>query len=417
METEIYEETIFIEDAIQLVRNSLEKQGASFSTKRKYQSILRCLAVFTNDNFHGEYTSEIGESFLKVHEQRVPKYLGQATFDIYVCAIQRINYVVEGDLEWYPIKPSMDYAKSKFDKTVKEYAEYLKNSGKTKIDVRSRVHTVARFLKYVDLQGVNSLIELRADHIYLAFQEATDKNGFRKAICAFLQYAHRYKLITNDFSIIVPSVKRHTPVPSVYSLEEIERLLSSIDRTSSLGKRNYAIILIAARLGLRSCDIADLSLADIDFDNDSIEIIQNKTGEPQTLPLLPEIKAALRDYIDMGRPKTESDKIFLKAILPLGRPMNTHSIYTIVSRQFDIADIPSKGRRRGPHTLRASLATSLLNEGIEYPVIQKVLGHTSKNAAKSYVKIDISHLRPFSLDVPAPTGEFKNQLIGTGAVL
>lgn len=414
---ETYEETFFVEDAIQLVRISFEKQGASNSIKKKYQSIFRNLAVFSNDNFHGEYTPEIGESFLSVHERRVPKFLAQTTFDAYVCAIQRINHVIEGDLEWHPTKPSMDYAKSIFDTNAKEYAEYLKNSEKTKSDVRSRMHIVARFLQFVDQQGVNSLSELQVEHIYLAFQGATDKSGFRKAVCSFLQYAYRYKLIPSNFSIIVPSVKRHDPVPSVYSLEEIEKLLSSIDRTTPLGKRNYAITLIAARLGLRSCDIADLSLNEINFNDNSIEIIQNKTGEPQTLPLLPEIKVALSEYIDNGRPKTESDKIFLKAILPLGKPMNPHSIYTIVSKQFDTANISPKGRKRGPHALRASLATSLLNEGNEYPVIQKILGHKSKTAAKSYVKIDISHLRPLSLDVIAPTGEFKKLLNGTEVAL
>jgi len=414
---EMYEETIFVEDAIQLVKISFEKQGAAYGTRKKCQSIFRSLAAFSNDNFHGEYTAEIGESFLSIHRQRVPKYLGSATFDAYVCAIQRINHVIEGDLEWYPTKPSMDYAKSKFDKIVKEYAEYLKNSGKTKSDVRARMHVVSRFLQFIDKQGVDSLSELKPAHIYSAFQAATDKGGFHKSVCSFLQYAYRYKLISNNFSVIVPSFKRHTSAPSVYSLDEIEKLLSSIDRTTPLGKRNYAIILIAARLGLRSCDIAELALENINFNDNTIEIIQTKTGEPQTLPLLPEIKAALNEYINNGRPKTESDKIFLKAILPLGKPMNSQSIYTIFSQQFDIAGVLPKGRKHGPHALRASLATSLLNEGNEYPVIQKVLGHTSTTAAKSYVKIDISHLRPFSLDVIGPTGKFRKLLIGTEASL
>jgi len=271
-------------------------------------------------------------------------------------------------------------------------------------------------LQFIDNKGVNELTEITPQHIYSAFQSATDKGGFRKSVCAFLQYAYRHKLIPSDFSLIVPAIRRREPVPSVYSPDEIETLLNSVDKSKEIGKRNYAILLIAARLGLRSCDIAALTLEDVNVEKDVIEIIQKKTEEPQVLPLLPEIKAALLEYINSARPKSESNRIFLKAILPLGRPLESHSIYDIVSKQFAKAGILLKGRRHGPHTLRASLATSLLNEGNEYPVIQKVLGHTSKTAAKSYVKIDIEHLRPFSLDIPVPTGNFSELINGTGAV-
>lgn len=414
---EMYEETIYVEDAITMVGISFEKQGASPFTIRRYQSIFRSLASFSNDNFQGEYTPEIGEAFLNLNKQRVPVFLEQKTFGSYVNAIQRINHIIEGDFDWLPSKPSQEYAKSKFDKISKDYAEYLRNSSKTKSDVRARMHLVARFFQFMDKQDINTLNEMTPQHIYSAFQSATDKSGFRKSICSFLQYAHRYRLIPNDFSLIVPTIKRHTPVPSIYSSDEIEILLNSIDRTTKIGKRNYAIILIAARLGLRSCDVSALTLESVNFEKETVEIIQEKTGEPQILPLLPEIKSALTDYVNTSRPKSESNCIFLKAILPLGQPMNSHSIYTIVSKQFEKAGILQKGRRRGPHVLRASLATSLLNEGTDYSVIQKVLGHTSKTAAKSYVKIDINHLRPFSLATPTPVGSFKKLLQESGVIL
>lgn len=412
---EMYEETIYVEDAIKMVEISFDKQGASFSTRRRYQSVFRSLASFSNEYFHGEYTPEIGETFLWINEQRVPKFLAQTTFKTYVKAIQRANHVIEGDFDWMPSKPSLEYAKSRFDKIVKDYAEYLRNSRKTNSDVRARIHIIARFLQYIDRQNIAELNEITPQHIYSAFQSATDKGGFRKSIYSFLQYAYRYKLIPANFSLIVPTVKRHIPVPSIYSMDEICSLLNSIDCSTNIGKRNYAIILIAARLGLRSCDIAALTLENVDFEKNTIEITQLKTGEPQILPLLDEIKVALIDYINNARPKSESRHIFLKAILPLGQPMNPHGIYTIVSKQFEIAGVLQKGRRRGPHALRASLATSLLDEGNEYSVIQEVLGHTSKTAAKSYVKIDIAHLRSFALEVPEPGGNFKRLLADGGA--
>ena len=407
----VVQETIYVEDAIKMVDFSYEKQGTSESTKRLYKSIFRNLASFSHSNFDGEYTPDIGEIFLRVNEKRVPVFLVQSTFNSYVNAVLRLNHVIEGNFDWHPTnKKAQDYAKSKFDKIVKGYTEYLRNSSKAKSDQRARIHVVARFLQSIDQQGMSCLNEMTPQHIYCAFESATDKGGFRKLVCSFLQYAYRYELISVDFSLIVPSVVRHTPVPSIYSLDEIDTLLNSVDRATHIGKRNYAIILMAARLGLRSCDIVSLKLEDVNFENDIISIVQEKTGEPQTLPLLPEIKEALNDYIYNARPKSESDNIFLKAVQPLGQPIPSASVYSIFSNQFNRAGILPKGRRQGSHALRASLATSLLDEGVEYSVIGKVLGHTSKTATKSYVKIDISHLRPFALTVPKPSGMFGKNL-------
>ena len=413
---EMYENTIYVEDAIALTKQALVEQGASAATQRYNQSIFRALASFANNNFHGEYTPQIGDAFLKLNEQRVPVFLAQSTFRNYANAIARINHVLEGDVEWQPCHASKDYAKSRFEKETRAYAEYLSNSGKTKKDVRARMHVVTRFLQFVDNQGILDLRELTPQHIYAAFQAATDKSGFRRAISPFLQYAYRYKITADDLSCIMPNVKRREPAPSVYSMEEIQALLDSIDRTKKVGKRNYAMLLIAARLGLRSCDIAALTFEDVDFDNNTIHIIQEKTGRPQVLPLLPEIKDAILDYIETARPKSASDCIFLTAVMPLGRPLDPKGIYTTVSNQFQKAGVLFKGRKHGPHVLRSSLATVLLSEGTDYPVIQRVLGHTSQTAAKSYVKIDIEHLRPLALEPPAPTGAFKAMLEKAGAV-
>ena len=86
---------------------------------------------------------------------------------------------------------------------------------------------------------------------------------------------------------------------SVYSADEINTILESIDRTTNTGKRNYCIVLIAARLGLRSCEIAGLTFSNINYSSDVIQLIQKKTGEPIEFPLLPEIKESLQDYIKM----------------------------------------------------------------------------------------------------------------------
>ena len=399
-----------VEDVIRTATLVTEKQGYSSASRRKDRTVHRMLSQFSQERYGGQYSLEIGEVFVQELSRREPP-LSSAFFRTYVTTIERLNHVLENDTDWLPpLRPTMEYARSRFAKELLEYNEYLKNSGKTVSDVRSRMHLVARFLNCADKQGLAKLQELEARHIYAAFQEATDKGGFRKAVLSFLQYAFRYELVSKDFSVVVPAVGRHTPVPSVYTPEEVETLLASIDRTGQNGRRNYAIVMIAARLGLRSCDIAALKFDNIHFDHEIIKIIQAKTKEPHILPLLPEVRAALVDYIDNERPACDSKFIFLKVFVSRIEPMPAGSMYDIVSRAFEKTSIDPKGRKRGPHALRASLATALLDEGYGFPVAQKALGQIDPNAVQSYVKVDVKHLRSCALPVPSPSAEFARRL-------
>ena len=153
-------------------------------------------------------------------------------------------------------------------------------------------------------------------------------------------------------------------------------------------------------LGLRSCDIAGLTFSSINFASGVIRLIQKKTGEPLELPLLPEIKESLEDYIKNARPISDSPYIFLTTPQPDIRAITPHAIYVIVSRIIDNSGIKTFNKRRGAHALRSSLASQLLEEGNSYSIIQKVLGHTSPEAAKAYVRIEIEKLRECALPVP-----------------
>jgi integrase len=191
----------------------------------------------------------------------------------------------------------------------------------------------------------------------------------------------------------------------VYTGEEVARLLSSVDRTTDIGKRDYAIIILAAQLGLRSSDIVNLSFKDIDKKAKTIEITQIKTSQPMTLVLNSDVDEAITDYIQNGRPQTSSDKIFISSKAPYV-PLGASSGYAIVCRRFSLAGIASQGRRRGAHSLRTSFATALVRKGVPYAVVQKALGHEDPESAKHYVRLDARRLRACPLDVPKPAGAF-----------
>ena len=404
------ENTPTLTDSIKEVTTEMEKQQYSKYFMENHKNIYKRLQRYTESKYNGIYTGEIGKEFIKTEFSRGREL---ATDYVNLCtnAIERINRNMAGEKDWYP--PSAirkEYARSCYDGIVQEYEAYLKNSGKTTTNVRARTHVVARFLAFCESYGIVSLGNMTMKCIHEAFESAADKMNFQRAVTPFLRYAYRYSLTGEDLSLIVPSVTRHISVPTVYTAEEIELLLSSIDRSTPFGKRNYAIVLIAARLGLRSCDICGLTLDNIHYEKGSIELVQSKTKEHLSLPLLPEIREALLDYIENSRPRCGCKNIFLKLTPPRDEGLGPVGVQTIVRRSFAKMPFARNNRHQGSHSLRSSLATTLLDEGNDYMTVQKVLGQTSPDSAKSYIKVDIEHLRPFSLSVPVPSYVFEKLL-------
>jgi site-specific recombinase XerD len=253
---------------------------------------------------------------------------------------------------------------------VREYEDYLIRTGRTVKRVRRLVGMAAEFLRKIEQFSCSRIESISTEMILSCFEQATDKPNFRNSIGTFFQYAYNRGMIESNLRHLIPSVVPYRGVPSVYSPEEVEQLLASIDRSTEIGKRNFAIILIAARLGLRASDIANLR-----FDNlkaDKIEIVQFKTKQPLTTTLLDEVKDAIFDYVDHGRPQSSAVQIFLNeggyGVIEAG------NIYALTRRAFIRSGIECGIRKMGPHSLRASLATALLSEGNDYHTIQKVLG-------------------------------------------
>ena len=399
----------YVQDVLRDSLSMLKKQGYQIGESRKHQTIFRSLARFSQARYGGEYSIDIGEAFIQsLRNREVP--LSAEYIRSNIVAVQRANRVIEGDTDWRPSKPPLEYEDSTYRGEVGEYAEYLRNSGKTKCDIRSRLHVVARFLRFVDDSEIMQLNDITAPLIYEAFVKAGDKNGFRKCVGAFFRYAYRHGLTEHDFSVLVPSGNRHTPVPTVYSPDEIEKIIETAAVSKKSGKRNKAIVLIAARLGLRSCDIANLRFGNINRKAGLIEITQVKTKEPLALPLLPEILAALDDYINNERAENDSDLVFLCNNTLHRDPIQPHTVYCIVSGIIDSTGIDTTGRKRGAHALRSSLATTLLGEGYNHLEVQEALGQKSREAVKFYAKTEVEKLRDYALPVPFPCGTFAKNL-------
>ena len=170
-----------------------------------------------------------------------------------------------------------------------------------------------------------------------------------------------------------------------------------MDCTTPAGKRNYAILLLAIRTGLRSIDIINLKLGDIQWRRNTIEIVQAKTGAPLILPLLTDVGNALADYVLNGRPNSQQPYLFLRTQAPY-RQLSVRAGYGLSCKMMKAAHIrQSLGDRKGLHCLRHYVAARLLSEETPLPIISSILGHRNKDSTKVYLSTDLAHLRACAL--------------------
>ena len=189
-------------------------------------------------------------------------------------------------------------------------------------------------------------------------------------------------------------------IDKVWNDEEIEQMLNSIDRANPVGKRDYAIMAIAANLGLRTSDIVSLTIKNFNWNLGTISIIQQKTKEQLSLPITEQIGKAVIDYWMNGRPKTSADKLFVEHTLPY-QGLNKSMLYHLFNKYYERSglNVPET-RQHGLHSLRHSLASRLLEKDTPVNVISNILGHVNSNSAKAYLQVDIESLRRCSLEVP-----------------
>ncbi|WP_256832131.1 MULTISPECIES: site-specific integrase, partial [unclassified Paenibacillus] len=171
-------------------------------------------------------------------------------------------------------------------------------------------------------------------------------------------------------------------------------------------KRDYAILLLVAKLGMRVSDIKALKLSDLNWETKTITIVQEKTKVGVTYPILHDVGWALIDYLRHARPICESPYVFVRLNAPFeafGENANLHNIITQYIRLAGIT-VP-RGKRHGLHSLRHSLASTLLEQGASLAVISEILGHVDSKSTAVYLHTDLNGLKSCALD---PEEVFRN---------
>lgn len=402
-------EELTLKDLIDQTREHLKSLNYAKDTMRHYENAWTALKNYAEKEGIGYFTTEFGISFLKEKYNINPFDIGLKS---YPSAVRR-SVTVLSDFQQHGIIFKRQPTKlHRWSDNYREVCEtfldnYVNNrlSSKTARQFRMQLE---KLTAYLEKNNINSIADVSPSIIegyistYTGYAKPTIAYALYILRC-FFSFAYEANYTIIDFSVCIPSIKFNSKstIPSVFTVDEIERLLKAVDRGSPLGKRDYAILLLAVRYGMRVSEITSLQLNNLDFESQKIKYIQNKTGNPIILDMFESLGWALIDYLKNARPKTNSTHVFVRHNSPFDAFGENNNLSSIMRRYISLADIHvPKGKKQGIHTLRHSLASHLLEQGTPLHIISEALGHSEINSTTIYTKIDLPQLSLCALEVP-----------------
>ncbi len=272
---------------------------------------------------------------------------------------------------------------------------------------KRKIKIISKFLQSLAFSGTKTMDDVSFDVIVDLYNTLTIEE--KHIISSYLHYLFSTGTLPFDFSLLLHIEKRPKKIPSVYSQEEIKEIIGQIDPDSAVASRNKAILLLAAKYGLRSCDIVNLKYDDFDFEKGNLEFVQKKTGIKVSTVIDRELIGYLKDYISSKRPNNNSEYIFLNENAPFNH-MDTGIIRYMMKKYIQKAQIKTGNRKKGPHAFRSSLASAMIENDIPYETVKKKLGHQSLNSITSYVKVSTEKLRQCALPTIIESGDFARWL-------
>lgn len=283
------------------------------------------------------------------------------------------------------------------NKILIEYLIELKEKGRSELSLRNYRYHFVYFFNYLEANNINvKNINLETVKKYintLTNLSLSSKHDVCKYFKTLIKFLYDKKYINTDFSLLIPQTKlpKYSTIPSVWSDEEISMLLNSYDLDSPLGKRNYAIVMLALNLGIRWCDIKNLKFENFDWNSNIIRFKQVKTNINIELPISEDVGNAIIDYIKNGRPLCNECYIFVTHLKPYRKMAKTF----IPTRNLDF----KFNHKKGIHSLRHTLASNLLKEETPLNIISSILGHVNSDTTTIYLKVDENHLRKCCLSI------------------
>jgi len=293
------------------------------------------------------------------------------------------------------------------DQIFEEFGDYLRRErGLVPKSIIRHQPFIRRFLHEVCPAGVGDLGRISQESVirYIERHARDWSAGSGKAMCwslrAFLRYLHHKGLNPLALAGCVPSIRQWklASLPTYLSTAQVQKVLHGCDRATAMGRRDYAILMMLAKLGLRADEVATLTLDDVDWRSGEM-LVRAKGRQRARMPIPPDVGAAIVAYLRDGRPKSSCRRLFLRSFAPHVGFASGCAITMIAKTALDRAGIRGYAHQ-GTHIFRHSLATELLRSGATLSEIGQLLRHESHDTTRIYAKVDVDALRTLSLPWP-----------------
>jgi integrase/recombinase XerD len=292
------------------------------------------------------------------------------------------------------------------DKCVQAYVEYLREErALAKATIYNYFRFTRLFLKDTFGSGPVKLSSIRARDVVDFVQRQARRlrparaKNMTNALRSFLRYARYRGDVTLDLAAAVPTVANWSmaSIPRAIAPDQVRQLLAGIDRHTAKGRRDYAIILLLARLGVRAGEVVSLELDDIDWAAGQLKV-RGKGGRCSRLPLPADVGKAIAAYLRRGRPASASRRVFLRSHAPYVGFQNSSSVCALIEDAIKRAGVNAP--TRGAHQFRHGLATEMLRHDASLAEIGGVLGHRHPDTTRIYTKVDLKALRTLARPWP-----------------
>ncbi len=399
----------YLPDLISGLEQELLRLGYTKGSMTFYRRRWNQLMAYAEDRGECYYTEQLGMDFLKeffgITQEDFSRTLPQAeTQEIRVIRMVGDFQLHHAVLRRY-LKHKEILTTPFFVDIRSRFRSFCEKKGYSQVTTEHYVKQSSYLMDYLAAQGMDDFTEVTLDTVnaYIRTLAGFSYKTVEQHICslrAFFRFLYQEGTVPDDLTAKMPMVKarKQTAIPSVWTHEELKQLIGAIDRGSPKGRRDYAIILIACRLGLRCTDIKNLCFENFNWTEKKLCFTQSKTGQPIELPLVPDVGWAVIDYLKYGRPKVDSSRIFVRHMAPFLPFAEGDHLDQLIRAYMVKAHIPMRGKHRGMHSLRHTMASVLLEKDTPLPVISDIIGHLDTNSTAVYLKVDMERLAECPLD-------------------
>ena len=399
----------YLPDLISGLEQELLRLGYTKGSMTFYRRRWNQLMAYAEDRGECYYTEQLGMDFLKeffgITQEDFSRTLPQAeTQEIRVIRMVGDFQLHHAVLRRY-LKHKEILTTPFFVDIRSRFRSSCEKKGYSQVTTEHYVKQSSYLMDYLAAQGMDDFTEVTLDTVnaYIRTLAGFSYKTVEQHICslrAFFRFLYQEGTVPDDLTAKMPMVKarKQTAIPSVWTHEELKQLIGAIDRGSPKGRRDYAIILIACRLGLRCTDIKNLCFENFNWTEKKLCFTQSKTGQPMELPLVPDVGWAVIDYLKYGRPKVDSSRIFVRHTAPFLPFAEGDHLDQLIRAYMVKAHIPMRGKHRGMHSLRHTMASVLLEKDTPLPVISDIIGHLDTNSTAVYLKVDMERLAECPLD-------------------